>query len=240
MAVPTQAFRLARWHALAASAWPDAPVPPRRTPVSQLIKSLISSRTRDAVSLAAHRGLSRRFGSAAAIAAASPHEVEAVIATVTFADVKAERLVAALARVGAERPDFDLAFLGAMTMADALAWLERLPGVGRKTSASVLNFSTLSRPIMVVDAHVLRVLARLGLPVTTAEGASIAVTDAMPDWSAETFRAFHARLKRLGQTLCRWDAPHCAACPLAPACTTARGAVLSVGMREQASLRLPF
>ncbi|MDB5736906.1 MAG: endonuclease, partial [Sphingomonas bacterium] len=85
-----------QWQALSSRGFGGAGGIPRRTPIGQLVKSLISSRTRDAVSLAAYRSLRERFGSAAGIAAAPVAAVETVIARVTFADVKAPRLVETL------------------------------------------------------------------------------------------------------------------------------------------------
>ncbi|MEI9853028.1 MAG: hypothetical protein WDN24_21710 [Sphingomonas sp.] len=77
---------------------------PRRRPIGQLVKSLISGRTRDAVSLGAYRRLGKSFGSPARLAAAAPEAVRRTIADVTFAEAKAEWLVAALRRIGRERP----------------------------------------------------------------------------------------------------------------------------------------
>ncbi|WP_174278864.1 endonuclease III domain-containing protein [Sphingomonas bacterium] len=195
----------------------------RRTPVGQLVKSMISARTRDAVSIAAYRRLGERFGAAAGIARAEPAEVERLIGDVTFADAKAMRLVAALRLIEASDGGFALAHLATRPLDDALAWLERLPGVARKVSASTLNASTLGRPVMIVDTHVLRVLARAGAvgPVADSRAGSEAVTAAMPDWSGDDFLAFHLQLKRLGQEVCRWDVPRCEACPLADLCATA-------------------
>jgi endonuclease-3 len=209
-----------QWQALSSRGFGGAGGIPRRTPIGQLVKSLISSRTRDAVSLAAYRSLRERFGSAAGIAAAPVAAVETVIARVTFADVKAPRLVEALRRIEAEHPDFRLDHLGDPPVPQALAELETLPGVGRKTAASVLNFSTLDRPVLVVDSHVARVIGRLaGVPADPVR-ISEAVTTAMPHWPAPAFVAFHVQLKRLGQTLCSWDVPRCEGCPLSAACAT--------------------
>lgn len=195
----------------------------RRTPAGQLVKSLISARTRDAVSIAAYRRLGERFGAAAALARADPREVARVIADVTFAEDKAARLVAALAVVGASEGGFAMEHLATRPLAEALAWLERLPGVGRKVSAATLNASTLGRPVMIVDGHVLRVLARLGAVRGASDGceASEVVTAAAPHWSGDDFLGFHMALKRLGQEVCRSDGPECARCPLAEACPAA-------------------
>jgi endonuclease-3 len=210
---------LERWNAGLASLGTTLP-PRRRKPVGQLVKSLISGRTRDPVSLAAYHRLRDRFGSARAIATAPVPLIEETIADVTFAESKAEWLAAALKRIGRERPDFELDFLGALPLEDALAWLERLPGVGRKVAASTLNASTLGRPVLIVDSHVLRVLRRLGFvgPAAEALAASEAVTAAMPHWSGDDFLALHIATKRLGQTLCRPEAPACPRCPLRRDC----------------------
>jgi endonuclease-3 len=197
---------------------------PRRKPIGQLVKSLISGRTRDPVSLAAYHELRACFGSARGIAAADPHLVTQVIADVTFAPEKAAWLVTALRMIGRERPDFRLDFLAGYALDDALAWLERLPGVGRKVAAATLNASTLRRPVLIVDGHVLRVLVRLGFVTarSDARAASEAVTAAMPGWDAGDFLTLHMLLKRLGQVACRPDTPICGDCPLRRDCPSAR------------------
>jgi endonuclease-3 len=188
----------------------------RRAPIGQLVKSIISARTRDAVSTAAYDRLVARYGTPARLARAKPAAVARAIGDVTFAESKAALLLAALQQIERQDGGFALAHLTVRPLADALAWLEQLPGVGRKVSASTLNASTLARPVMIVDTHVLRVLQRLGFvpPAADYRAASEAVTAAMPAWPGDDFLGFHIALKRLGQARCRWDAPDCAACPL--------------------------
>jgi len=211
--------------------WRDRLIPiaqrgplPRRRPVGQLIKSLISGRTRDAISLAAYHRLRDHFKSVAGIANAPSPLIARAIADVTFPEIKADWLAAALRRIQRERPDFNLDFLGAWPLDKALAWLERLPGVGRKVAASALNASTLAMPVLIVDSHVLRVLQRLGFVAIGAEAqiASDRATAAMPDWDADDFLHFHIAMKRLGQTACRFEMPDCAVCPLARDCPSRR------------------
>lgn len=199
-------------------------LPARRKPTGQFVKSLISGRTRDPISLAAYHRLRACFGSASGIAAATPAAVEDIIADVTFAPNKARWLVGALRQIELERGNCDLAFLGGPPLDDAMAWLEQLPGVGRKVAASTLNASTLSRPVMIVDSHVLRILQRLGFVTEAADArtASETVTAAMPGWSGDDFLSFHIVMKYLGRTICRFDSPECAACPLAADCPSRR------------------
>jgi endonuclease III len=196
-----------------------AEVGPARTPIGQLVKSLISSRTYDAVSLHAYEQLVATF-SWSEIAAAPADRIEAPIAAVQFADIKARHLGEALRRVEAEHPGFDLEFLGKLSDADALAWLERLPGVGRKVAASVLNFSTLNRKAFVIDTHVLRILRRLGMvgPRATTAAAYDRVMGAVAGWSAVELAELHVQMKRLGQRVCRPQRPRCGTCPLMGDC----------------------
>lgn len=222
-----------RWQAALIGHYGDPLPVRRRSPIGQLVKSMLSGRTRDAVSKATYDALVARFPEPRLLARAPAADIETLVAAVTFAYDKAEHLTQALALIGRERPDFDLGFLAARPLADALAWLERLPGVARKVSASTLNSSTLALPVLIVDTHVLRVLSRLGFVPGTADyrAASEAVTAAMSAWSGDDFLTFHILTKRLGQTICRWDEPDCARCPLAATCRT--------GSRAPAPASLP-
>lgn len=217
---------VARWAVLLAPGLAGVPPLPVRRPVGQLVKSIISGRTQDAVSLAAYDRLVATFGGPGRLAVAEPAAVARVIADVTFADDKAAYVVAALRMLKAGPLGFDLDPLGGWPLDEALAFLETLPGVGRKVAASTLNASTLAMPVMIVDGHVLRVLQRLGAvgPRGDIREASETVTGAMPDWTGADFLHFHMATKRLGQTICRPEAPLCDACPLAGVCP---GAVIA-------------
>lgn len=214
---------LQRWRSRLMPLLQGITVLPRRKPVGQLVKSLISGRTKDEVSLAAYHRLGLKFGSAKGVSCASPAEVETVIGDVTFPLAKAEWLVLALRKISKDYPDFALDFLGDLPLLEALDWLEQLPGVGRKVAASTLNASTLARPVFIVDTHVLRVLRRLGFVPPNAEArlASERVTADSPFWNADDFLLFHIAVKRLGQLICTVDAPNCLSCPLATDCPTA-------------------
>ncbi|MBL7309446.1 endonuclease III domain-containing protein, partial [Escherichia coli] len=82
----------------------------------------------------------------------------------------------------------DLAFLADMEVEAARAWLQAIPGVGPKTSAAVLSFSTLRMPALPVDSHHHRVAQRLGLIGKTVDvGPSHPILRAQlpADWSAQ-------------------------------------------------------
>lgn len=105
-------------------------------PLSELVSSLLSHRTRNADSGAAFKALRQRFPEWAAVIAATTAEVEAAIARVTWPEQKAPRIQAILRAIEAERGALSLDFLTDLPVEDARAWLERLPGVGPKTSAA--------------------------------------------------------------------------------------------------------
>lgn len=195
-----------------------------REPIGQMIKSLISSRTKDEISLRAYERLIRRYPRWSDLAQAPAAEIEAVIAKVTFADEKARHLKAALGIIAARNADFDLSFLKGLPVPQALAWLEALPGVGPKVAASTLNFSALAMPAFVVDTHVLRVFTRFGIIGAKADiaAAYATVMTAAADWTAAEFSEFHVLVKRLGQTICRFEGPLCGECPLRRDCRMAK------------------
>lgn len=192
-----------------------------------MLKSSISGRTRDEVSALAYRRLVQTYSGWADVANAAIAEVEAVIGDVTFPDVKARYLHDALRAIAARQPDFDLGFLHRLGVARALAWLERLPGVGRKVSASTLNFSTLHMPAFVVDTHILRILRRFGFVRGKADTRSAyeAVMATAQDWTATDLAELHILMKRLGQTVCCADRSNCRGCRIGPRCRTAASAL---------------
>jgi endonuclease-3 len=196
----------------------------RLDPVSQLVMGIIGGKTRGEVSIAAFEALLARFGRWQAVRDVSAAEIEAAIAAVTYAERKAPRLKLALQKVTAPdgRPTLD--GLDTLTVTDALAWLERLPGVGRKTAAATLNFSTLRKPTLVIDSHHRRVLQRLGLLArrcSFANAHDCIMPLLPPGWTADDMDDHHQLMKTLGQRICTHGKPTCHRCPLRDLCPTA-------------------
>ncbi|HEY0302736.1 MAG TPA: hypothetical protein VGC36_15425, partial [Rhizomicrobium sp.] len=184
------------------------------------IRSILGSRTRDAVKQAAFHRLREHYD-VPALAAAAPKDIEPLIAGVEFADKKAVAIVFALRRLKAISGDYRLDFLDGWSTGDALRYLEAFHGVGRKIAAATLNFSTLRKPALVIDVHVLRVLRRLGFlapHVNDAGPAYDAVMPALENWTAEDLFEFHWLLKHLGQDICGALRTECRPCPLRSLC----------------------
>ena len=193
-------------------------------PLSELVSSLLSHRTRNAASGAAFRALRARWGEDwAAVRDADTAEVEATIAGVTWPEQKAPRIQAILRRITDLRGELSLDFLAELPAVDARAWLEGLPGVGPKTSAAVMSFSSLRRPALPVDSHHHRVAVRTGLiPPNIAVGPSHRILEAqLPrDWTAQQIYDNHEVLMLHGQRVCTFRDPACERCVLLELCPT--------------------
>jgi endonuclease III len=189
---------------------------PRPDPVDELILTILSQNTSDNNTERAFAGLKSAFRDWLAVIDASTDEVIEAIRPGGLANQKAPRIQAVLSQIQSERGNLDLGFLASMPQKDAVQWLVRLPGVGRKTAACVLLFS-LNLPVMPVDTHVHRVALRLGLiPAgTTANDAHDLLGDSMT--AEETYDA-HMLLIKHGRLTCKARDPRCADCVLNQDC----------------------
>ncbi|PGH58187.1 Fe-S cluster assembly protein HesB [Azospirillum palustre] len=206
-------------------------------PLSELVSSLLSHRTRNAASGAAFKALRRRWPDWQSVRDAPVAEVEATIAGVTWPEQKAPRLQAILRRITERVGSLSLDLLSGMTVPDARAWLEELPGVGPKTSAAVLSFSTLRQAALPVDSHHHRVAVRTGLiPATLAVGPSHAVLSAQlpAEWDAQQVYDNHEVMMLHGQRCCYHQAPACDRCVLLRLCPTGQALRPSEDERERA------
>ena len=196
----------------------------RLDPVSQLVLGMVGGRTYEADSRRAFLALRARYRTWECLRDAPLADLQETIQGVTYAEVKAGRLKAALAAVTQRRGALTLDFLAAWGVGAALAWLESLPGVGRKTAAATLNFSTLEMPALVIDTHHLRVLRRLrlvGQRTTLSEAYDRTVPYLPVHWCANDLDAHHQRIKTLGQDVCRHAEPACGICVLRDLCPSA-------------------
>ena len=193
----------------------------RMDPLSQMIKSVVSARTYDAVSWAVFVQLREAFPDWNVLGDTPAAEVERILAPTTHADQKARQLPV-LIRVLRTRPHgLDMSFLAEHTVEDAMSWLRQLPAVGPKTAAATLNFSTLAMRAFVIDTHVHRVLRRLGLTDRKGDVADAyeRMMSLIPaDWTAEDLFELHWLFKGLGQDTCAAQLALCGRCPLKSLC----------------------
>lgn len=203
------------------------PADKRRSPEWVLVHGVIGAQTKTAASNASTDGLLAEFGSWEAVAELALDALEARLQRQTFPNVAAKRLKDCLGAIIAERGAVDLSHLSAMDLPEAMAWLERLPGVARKNSAGVMNASTFDRKAMVIDGHHRRIMQRMGIVSAKADTARTYDT-LMPilpgEWSAADMDEHHLLLKKLGQTFCRVRKPQCEGCPVRGHCKTGTSA----------------
>lgn len=193
----------------------------RHDPVSQLVKGILSSETRDEVSAKVFARLSTRYPCWDMLRQVSPRQIKHLIWEVNRAELKAEQLPRALRMAAARSGDINLDFLADWEVEDAMQWLIGLPGVGPKVAASVLNFSTLRKRALVVDRHLLRLGKRLGLLSAKADfgdGYNTYMKLVPDSWGADDLYEFHWLMKPLSQAVCTAGAPACRSCPLRDLC----------------------
>lgn len=182
-------------------------------PLSELVGSMPSHRTKNRDSGRALKGLKAAFPTWQEVVDAPTEAVTQAIAAATWPEQKAPRIQGALRQIFEERGELSPDFLKDMSVEDARAWLERLNGVGPKTSAAVLAFSTLRMPALPIDSHHHRVAQRLGLlPEKIGPGpAHPILKEQLPDgWSAQQLYDNHEALMTHGQRC--FKKPACERC----------------------------
>jgi endonuclease III len=192
-------------------------------PLSELVSSLLSHRTRNADSGRAFKALRAHYPTWEALRDAPTAEVEALIKGVTWPEQKAPRIQATLRAITERHGALSLDVLEGLPVPEARAWLEAIPGVGPKTSAAVLSFSNLRRAALPVDSHHHRVAQRTGLiPRSMDVGPSHAALAALlpPEWDAQQVYDDHEALMLHGQRCCYFRNPACDRCVLLDLCPT--------------------
>ena len=190
-------------------------------PLDELVSSLLSHRTRNADSGRAFKTLRSRFPDWEAVRDAPVAAVQDAIAAATWPDAKAPALQRTLRAITEQVGCLSLDLIDTMDDRAAQDWLLALPGIGPKTAAAVLSFSTLRRRALPVDSHHHRVAIRLGLiPPKLAVGPSHAVLEAQlpANWTAQQLYDNHEILMLHGQKCCHFQGPKCRDCVLLDLC----------------------
>ncbi|WP_242927966.1 endonuclease III domain-containing protein [Pontibacter vulgaris] len=190
----------------------------RRTPMHELISTMLSHRTTHKDEEKAYDTMLERFGDWEGVMNADVDELADAIQTTRYPGQKAPQIQQTLRLIKEERGEMNIDFLKDMPVDEAMAWLTKLPGVGLKTATLLLLFN-FKKPVMPVDTHVFRVSQRVGIigAKVTANKAHDILLQMLPEDPVELFN-FHIHMLRHGQKICTWYTPKCEECVLSHIC----------------------
>lgn len=191
-------------------------------PLDELVYIILSRRTREDAYRQAFDTLRNTFDSWEEVARAPVDEIAETISASGLPQRKATSIKAFLGVIREELGEYSLDLLRRWDDDRALRFLDDLPGVGTKSALCVMLYS-LQRPVFPVDAHVGRVLARLGVlePVgidlldVEHRPRQALLREAIPP---HLRHGLHVNMVVHGRFPCRSVSPACESCPLLDHC----------------------
>jgi endonuclease-3 len=178
-----------------------------KNPFQLIIATILSAQCTDERVNKVTPELFKKYPSAKALAAAEQSELEKDIQSTGFFRNKAKSLRGMAAAIVEKHQG---------QVPQTMEELTHLPGVGRKTANVVLGNAFSIAEGVVVDTHVARVSARLGLTKHT-EPVKIE-QDLMQIVPREEWTLFSHLLIHHGREICQARKPKCSICPLLPHC----------------------
>jgi len=178
-----------------------------------LIATMLSAQSTDVRVNIVTKSLFRKYPSPQSFASANQVEMERDVKQTGFFRNKAKAVIAASKAI-VEKHNGEVP----RTMDELTA----LPGVGRKTANVVLSNAYKIAVGIVVDTHVTRVSARLGL--TASDDAVKIEQDLMKLIPQKEWTNFSHRIIAHGRTICIARKPKCAQCGLNELCPSAEEA----------------
>jgi len=175
-------------------------------PFRVLVSTMLSLRTKDAVTAVASKRLFALANSPAAMLKLSTAEIETAIYPVGFYRTKARNIVTVCREIVEHYEGH---------VPDDIDALVALPGVGRKTANLVITLG-FGKPGICVDTHVHRITNRWGYVKTkTPDQTEMALREKLP---REHWIEINDELVSFGQHLCHPTSPRCSICPLTQYC----------------------
>ncbi len=179
----------------------------RRGPFRILISVLLSSRTKDPVTLKASQRLFKMVDTPIKMSGMEEKEIAELIYPVGFYKQKAKHLKK-IAKILTGFVDH--------AVPDNFDGLVALPGVGRKTANLVLALA-FGIPAIAVDTHVFRISQRLGW--ASGEKPEEIEKQLKKAFPKNKWNSINQTLVGFGQTLCKPLSPHCDRCTITNYCS---------------------
>ncbi len=177
-----------------------------RDPFRVLISTIISLRTKDAVTLEASTRLFSQADTPSSILSLKSEEIQNLIYPAGFYRTKAKNILS-VSRILIEQYDGKVPSKRELLLA--------LPGVGVKTANLTLNLG-FGIDAICVDTHVHRISNRCGwIKTKTPEESEKALEQIMP---RKYWIPLNEMLVSYGQQLCTPVSPHCSKCPIQGDC----------------------
>ncbi|MEO7085353.1 MAG: endonuclease III [Gemmatimonadaceae bacterium] len=178
-----------------------------KTPFQLLIATILSAQCTDKRVNMVTPALFAKYKTPAALAAAKPEELEEIIKSTGFFRAKTKSLIGMATAVDE---------LHGSKVPDTLDELVKLPGVGRKTANVILGNAYDKNEGVVVDTHVGRLSARLGLtkntdPVKVEQ-------DLIKLFPRDRWTMLSHLLIEHGRQICEARRPKCESCFLTDLC----------------------
>ncbi|MBM4294563.1 MAG: endonuclease III [Deltaproteobacteria bacterium] len=188
-------------------------------PLELVVATVLSAQCTDVRVNQVTPAIFKKYPTAAHYAQAPLAELEQDIYATGFYRQKAKSLQAICRALGEKKGG---------QVPDSLEELVKLPGIGRKT-ANVILGNAFGIPGIVVDTHMKRVAARIGL---TRQTDPVKIEfDLMPLVPKERWIKFSHQVIWHGRQICTAKNPKCPVCPILPYCDYGQKAV-SAGAKK--------
>lgn len=189
-------------------------------PLDDLVFLVLSRMTQEVKYLRTYQALREQMPAWGAVMESPVGELEELLGDAGLAPTKSRHIQAILKEIEAREGSLNLSRLRTMADEEVERYLTSLPGVARKTARCVMLYA-LGRDACPVDAHVWRVMNRLGFAPDTAwsERRARRLEEGIPP---DLRGSLHVTLIAHGREVCRARSPRCDQCVIHRYCPIAK------------------
>lgn len=185
-------------------------------PIKEIFYIVLSAKTTEALYQDANKRLWKRFRTLSAIAAAPLRELQECVGNAGLGKKRSRQIKQIASRLVKDFGTRPGARLRKLSAEDAYAYLLSLPGIGPKSAFCIMMYS-LGFDVFPVDAHVQRILRRIGVPLKGIKHyhAQEQLPALVP---ARRSKELHVALVIHGRTICTSKLTKCPSCSISSLC----------------------